>query len=419
MPKKNSFDLKLAQECARAFSIACGVGCVVSDTTGNVLYECGYGCASCGICNAAGRRREACIQSQLYGMTEAERFGGKYIYFCPMGLTCFVSPILGSEHTEAKLTVGPLLMVDTEDYISCDLQEQLGLWGDPLQGVIQTLENIPYIPAETVNQMATLLFMAVGFMNNISSANRMLEAQGSGAIQGQITAYIQRLKANPDAKPYPFETEQALMRAVRQANKSEAQKLLNELLGYILFSTGGDFLRCKSRIYELLVLISRTAIEAGANPEETLNANHRYLLEIFQLQDFDALCQWLTQVMNTLMDSVFDFTSARHANVIHQSVQYINTHFNEKITLEEMARRVYFSPAYFSRVFKNETGETFSAYLTRIRINRSKYLLRRRDLRLADIALMVGFEDQSYFTKVFKKSEGTTPLRYRETHSKP
>ena len=81
-----------------------------------------------------------------------------------------------------------------------------------------------------------------------------------------------------------------MLRAVQQANKAEAQKLLNELLGHILFSSGGDFLRCKTRIYELLVLISRTAIKAGANPEETLNAGHGYLIDITQIQDFDALC---------------------------------------------------------------------------------------------------------------------------------
>lgn len=418
MQAKEAFDRKLAQECARAFSGACGVGCVVSDAGGNVLYESGYGCASCGICNAAGKRREDCVQSQIYGMTEAERFGGKYIYFCPMGLTCFVSPILGSRRSEAKITVGPFLMVDAQDYIACDLQEQMGLWGDPLQGVIRTLEHIPYIPTETVNQMSTLLFMAVGFMNNISAANRMLETQGADAIQGQITAYIQQLKRHGTVEPYPFETEQALLRAVRQANKPDAQKHLNALLGYVLFSSGGDFLRCKTRIYELLVLISRTAIDAGANPEETLSASHRYLLEINRLQDFDSLCIWLTRVTNNLMDSVFDFTGARHANVIHQSVQYIRTHYSEKITLEDMAQRVYFSPAYFSRVFKEEMNESFSVYLNRVRIAKSKTLLLHRDLRLADIAMMVGFEDQSYFTKVFKKMEGITPLRYREEQGK-
>ena len=415
MSRGESFDLTLAKACAKAFATACEVGCVVSDATGEVKYESGLGCASCGLCRAAGRRPDDCVQAHIYGMTEAARFGGKYIYLCPMGLTCFVSPILGDRAIEAKLTVGPFVMVERQDYIDCDLEEQMGLAGEPLEQVVEALAPIPYIPTEKVTEMSTLLFMAVSFMNNVSDANRMLETQGSDAIQGQITAYIQQLKNDSEPEPYPFETEQALLRAVRQSNRGEANRLLNELLGHVLFFSGGDLSQIKTRIYELLVLISRTAIEAGASPEQTLHANNRYFLDISAIRDFDALCQWMMQVTNTLMDSIFDFTGVRHANVIHRSVQYINAHYAEKITLEEMARRVYLSPAYFSRVFKEETGEAFTAYLNRVRIDRSKELLRHKSIRLTDIALLVGFEDQSYYSKVFKKLEGITPLRYRES----
>ena len=413
-----NFDLTLAKTCAKAFASACGVGCVVSDATGEVKYESGCGCASCGVCKAAGRKPDDCVQAHIYGMTEAARFGGKYIYLCPMGLTCFVSPILGGGDIEAKITVGPFLMVERQDYIACDLEEQLVLSGETLARVVEALEPIPYIPTEKVTEMSTLLFMAVSFMNNVSDANRMLETQGSDAIQGQITAYIQQLKNDTEPEPYPFETERALLRAVRQTNRGEAHRLLNELLGHVLFFSGGDLSQIKTRIYELLVLVSRTAIEAGGNPEQTLLANNRYFLDISGIRDFDALCQWMAQVTNTLMDSIFDFTGVRHANVIHQSVQYINAHYAEKITLEEMARRVYLSPPYFSRVFKEETGEAFTAYLNRIRIDRSKELLRHKSIRLADIALLVGFEDQSYYSKVFKKLEGITPLRFRESEGR-
>ena len=103
--------------------------------------------------------------------------------------------------------------------------------------------------------------------------------------------------------------------------------------------------------------------------------------------------------------------------MIHQTVQYLNTNYSEKITMEQMAQRVYLSPSYFSRVFKEETGESFTTYLTRIRIERSKSLLSQKSIRLTDIAQLVGFEDQSYFTKVFKKQEGMPPLRYRESHA--
>ena len=418
MAEREVFDLKLAKECARAFACACGVGCVVSDATGEIRYEHGYGCGSCEICRAAGRRPEDCVQAHTYGMTEAARFGGKYVYFCPMGLTCFVSPILGDDAIRARLTVGPFLMVEPQDYIACDLEERMRFEGAQLDAIVRALKQVPVIPAEKVAELSNLLFMAVGFLNNVSAADRMLEIQGANRIQGQITACIQQLKLSGELTPYSFDTEQSLLRAVRQANREQAQKLLNNLLGHVLFSSGGELSVIKTRIYELLVLISRAAIEAGANPEQTLRDNQRYLPEINRITDFDALFLWLTRVMNSLMDSIFRFKGLRHANVIHQSVQYISTHYAERLTLEDMAQRVYLSPAYFSRVFKQETGETFTAYLNRVRIDHSRALLRRKDLRLVDIALMVGFEDQSYFTKVFKKVAGISPLRYREGKKK-
>ena len=215
MSPGKTFNLKLAQECAQAFSAAFGVGCLVTDAQGRAYYEQGYGCASCQLCHAAGRRPEECVQSQLYSMTESTRFGGKYIYFCPMGLTCFVSPILENEEATAKLTVGPFLMVDRQDFIACDLEGQMGLCGHPLENVTALLDQIPYVPAEKVTAMSNLLFMAVGFLNNVSAANRMLEVQGSTAIQGQVTAYIQQVKNDSAAPPYPLETERAVIWSFR------------------------------------------------------------------------------------------------------------------------------------------------------------------------------------------------------------
>ena len=121
------FDRRLARECAKAFSQSTGLGCTLSDKTGRAFDEYGYGCESCGMCAAAGASHDRCVQAHIYGMTEAERFGGKYIYFCPMGLTCFVSPILGEGGAEAKITVGPFIMVEKQDFIACELTENVRL----------------------------------------------------------------------------------------------------------------------------------------------------------------------------------------------------------------------------------------------------------------------------------------------------
>lgn len=408
------FDQKLAEQCAYAFFRSTGLGCTLSDKDGRVFGEYGYGCESCSLCAAGGLTPERRVRAHIYGMTEAERFGGKYIYFCPMGLTCFVSPIVGPEGAQAKITVGPFIMVEQQDFIDCELKENAALGPSALEHAVKVLEHIPFVPPDRVNQLSTLLFMAVGFMNNVSYENRMLDSERSGAIQGQITSYILTLKQEESPKPYPFDLERSLLQSISRQDKQEAQRLLNELLGSILFSGGGDLELMKTRVYELLVLISRTAIDGGADAERTLDLCHQYRHTLLSLKTFDALCLWLSGVVAGLMNSLFSFSGAKHAHIIHRCTQHIGAHYSERITLEDTARMVYLSPAYLSRIFKQETGVTFNDYLNRVRVSKAKELLLNRQLRLTDIALLVGYEDQSYFTKVFKRITGKLPRAYRE-----
>ena len=83
------------------------------------------------------------------------------------------------------------------------------------------------------------------------------------------------------------------------------------------------------------------------------------------------------------------------------------------ITLNQLAEMVYLSPSYLSRIFTKETGNSFNDYLNAVRINKAKSLLKYNDLRVADVANAVGFDDQSYFTKVFRRITGVTPVKYR------
>lgn len=412
------FDLKLAVECASAYSSATGIGCTVSDTGGKVLFAAGYGCAGCGVCQASGRTGDICIRSQAYGMIGAERFGGKYIYFCPMGLTCFVSPIMGEGGSAAKITVGPFLMVDRDDYAAFDLRERLKLDEEAVGRVLALTDRLPFIPAGKVNSLSILLFMAVGFMNNISAANRMLERQGSDAIQGQITEYIMELKAEEEPREYPIQTEKALLASIADSNKQAAQKLLNELLGYIFLSSGGNFSEIKSRIYELLALISRAAVDAGASADETFRMNHGFYQKAALTASIDELCFLLTDLMNRYIDNLFSFSSIKNADVINKAMHYMRRNCTKKIVLEDVAKTVFLSPTYFSKIFKQETGQSFNTYLNRLRINKSKYLLLQSGLQLVDIASLSGFEDQSYFTKVFKRVTGMSPNQYRKSNGR-
>lgn len=201
---------------------------------------------------------------------------------------------------------------------------------------------------------------------------------------------------------------------IANGDRPESQRILNEILGYVFFSSGKDFSIIKSRVLELVVLLSRAAVEGGADSAEIFGLNDNYINEINNFKTVEDLTYWLSKIMARFTDCVFDLADIRHKDTIFKAFDYIRKNYMLPITLEDVSKYVYLNPSYFSRIFKNEMKCTFVFYVNKIRINAGKRLLADTSLPLTDISSMVGFEDQSYFTKVFKKITGVTPGRFRE-----
>ena len=98
---------------------------------------------------------------------------------------------------------------------------------------------------------------------------------------------------------------------------------------------------------------------------------------------------------------------------IHGITRYLQEHLAEEISLSVLADQFHLSAQYISQLFKSEIGVNFLAYLTDIRMENAKKLLLSTSLSIAEISEQCGYGDYRVFTKVFKKSEGTTPSRYR------
>jgi len=95
-------------------------------------------------------------------------------------------------------------------------------------------------------------------------------------------------------------------------------------------------------------------------------------------------------------------------------MEYIRAHYDHKLTLDDIAQHVYLSRSYLSSLFREETGQTLFSYINRVRVEKSKLFLMDSTVALAHAAAMCGFEDQSYFTKVFRKITGMSPKQYRD-----
>ena len=129
------------------------------------------------------------------------------------------------------------------------------------------------------------------------------------------------------------------------------------------------------------------------------------------------ICEKLMALLTLLMQESWHPDTARTTAGKRQNLQeikdYLDTHFAEKITLDALAERFYINKFYLTRVFKEQFGQTVTNYLVQLRITQAKRLLRFSDKNVEAIAQECGLNDANYFSRLFKKVEGTTPGEYR------
>ena len=136
--------------------------------------------------------------------------------------------------------------------------------------------------------------------------------------------------------------------------------------------------------------------------------------QIHQFDDIEDLSVWITGVMHRFIQHSFDFAQIKHSDVVFKTMEYIRINYDRKLSLDDIAQHVYLSRSYLSSLFREETGQTLFSYINQVRVEKSKLFLMDSSISLAEVATMCGFEDQSYFTKVFRKITEMSPKQYRD-----
>jgi two-component system, response regulator YesN len=151
-----------------------------------------------------------------------------------------------------------------------------------------------------------------------------------------------------------------------------------------------------------------------------------YLLKPIRPEQLEALLQKLcagldaeriqgTNPVAAERSSLSQFPQGPQAHVLRRAQEFIAAHYTESLSLEQVAEHVALSPTYFSRIFKQVMGCTFVEYLTRVRLEEARRLLRTTTLSLAEISYAVGYQSPNYFSEVFKTVEGMTASAYRRS----
>ena len=128
---------------------------------------------------------------------------------------------------------------------------------------------------------------------------------------------------------------------------------------------------------------------------------------------FEQLQTWLISVYSTLAE--FNRVQRQDQNPLLRTIlNHLESHYVDDLSLKGLSKRYNINASYLGQLFKNETGELFSVHLNNLRMDKAEELLRTTNAKVGDIALLVGYNNISYFNHNFKTRYGVTPVQYRQ-----
>ena len=266
--------------------------------------------------------------------------------------------------------------------------------------------GLPHMETARVNDMAEIASAL------FAPERRHESAESTAEMMNALYSEMEDLPSG-----YPIELETQLKSAIVSGDGSAARDCLNRLLGDIFFQTNGEFSVIRARAADLLVLLSHAAIEGGADDRLIFDLTSGYREELMRFDSLEKMSIWLGGVLNRFISYVFEFSDVQHQDTLRKIIRYIKENCAGKITLDDIARYVFLNKYYISRLFNEKMGMSISSYINNVRIERSKHLLAETDMSIAAIANMIGFDDQSYFTRLFRRLTGCSPGKYRENNA--
>jgi two-component system response regulator YesN len=208
------------------------------------------------------------------------------------------------------------------------------------------------------------------------------------------------------------ETEKHLFEAIR-LRKTEAYDYFGLIMTWIR-PLNDDAKR--NKILEILVMATHTMRMDNQNELKSINylayQNEFMGLKGDKLIEF-AFQRFIYITSYVKPQSSIDYTN----NIVKTTREYLENHYADDISLEDMAEQVNISPQYFSKLIKKTTGFNFIDWLSMLRVKKAKELLTNSNLTVKEVCFMVGYKDPNYFSRIFKKRIGITPSEYIKTSS--
>ena len=205
-----------------------------------------------------------------------------------------------------------------------------------------------------------------------------------------------------------------LISLLKTADRERLLMELNLVFELLSHNRREGFNYFRNVVLQLILLASRLMLELNIQSSDLEEKESVLWESVFKQETFEDLRQLIVSHLTEICIRIGEKRSGKSKNVIERIRAVMDQRYAENLLVEDIAKAVYLTPTYVCLLFKQESGETVNEYLTKVRIEKAKALLRDPSNKFYEVSEAVGYSDPSYFSKLFKKYTGFTPSAFRD-----
>lgn len=209
--------------------------------------------------------------------------------------------------------------------------------------------------------------------------------------------------------------ERSLESSIKVGTPDEISDTIDKLFKEIVESKG-SFNDYQIYIMEMLTTILKVARNSDVDIDKIFGANHNLFVELHSLKGIEEVQSWFKDISVKIRNYIVKDRQDTAKELVEKAKEYVREHYGESdININRVCSYLHISPNYFSFIFKRETKTTFINYLTHVRMEEAKELLRTTNMKTFEIAEKVGYSEPNYFSYSFKKKFNLSPSEYRNS----
>lgn len=206
----------------------------------------------------------------------------------------------------------------------------------------------------------------------------------------------------------------SLISCIKVGTPEEIEETIEKLFKEII---DGNVSYKDYQIYllDILTTILKTARDIHIDMDKVFGINYNLFVEMYKFKDIRQVKEWLVNICTKIKGQVSKDRQDTCKLIVKKAIEYVEKFYDDsELTINKMCKHLHISPTYFSTIFKKETKCTFISYLTHIRMEAAKELLRTNSCKSFEIAKRVGYSEPNYFSYCFKKNFNISPSEYRK-----